>query len=128
MREHFLGGKAVHDAQTITASTLSRRADCHPLAGALAILSTWVPVGATGAPGDKDRDDAQALQIVLIEDRGSGLPWPVQGRRFNVVVQAVDDDGEPTEVHEPTKIKLIEVSGPGRLGGNTTAVIPERLL
>ena len=94
------------------------------LAGALAVLSTWVPVGATGAPGEgKDRDHAQALQIVLIEDRGSGLPWPVQGRRFNVVVQAVDDDGQPTEVDEPTKIKLIEVSGPGRLGGNTTAVI-----
>jgi hypothetical protein len=94
------------------------------LAGVLAVLSTWVPVGATGAPGEgKNRDDAQALQIVLIEDRDSGLPWPVKGRRFNVVVQAVDDDGQPTEVHEPTKIKLIEVSGPGRLGGNTTAVI-----
>ena len=98
------------------------------LAGVLAVLSTWVPVGATGTPGEgKDRDDAQALQIVLIEDRGSGLPWPVQGRRFNVVVQAVDADGQPTEVHEPTKIKLIEVSGPGRLGGNTTAIIQKNL-
>ena len=94
------------------------------LAGALVMLSTWVPAGATGAPGERgDRDDADALQIVLIKDRGSGLPWPVQDRKFNVVVQAVDDDGEPTEVHEPTKIKLMEVSGPGRLGGNTTAVI-----
>ena len=98
------------------------------VAGVLAVLSTWVPVGATGTPGDgKDRDDAQALQIVLIEDRGSGLPWPVQGRRFNVVVQAVDANGQPTEVHEPTKIKLIEVSGPGRLGGNTTAIIQKNL-
>jgi hypothetical protein len=38
-------------------------------------------------------------------------------------VQAVDDDGKPINVSEPTKIKLKEVSGPGDLGGNTTAII-----
>jgi hypothetical protein len=38
-------------------------------------------------------------------------------------VQAVDDDGEPANVSEPTKIKLKELFGPGQLGGNTTAVI-----
>ena len=32
-------------------------------------------------------------------------------------------DGKPIEVSQPTKIKLKEVSGPGELGGNTTAVI-----
>jgi hypothetical protein len=115
------------------------------LAGVLVALGTWVPVGAIGTHGDGtgtygdgtgtygdgtgtygergDRDDADALQIVLIKDRRSGLPWPVQDRKFDVVVQVVDDDGEPTEVDEPTKIKLKEVSGPGELGGNTTAVI-----
>jgi hypothetical protein len=60
---------------------------------------------------------------VLITDQGSGLQYPVQGRPFNVVVQAVDDDGKPINVSEPTKIKLKEVSGPGDLGGNTTAII-----
>ena len=59
----------------------------------------------------------------MIKDRGSGLLWPVQDRKFDVVVQVVDDDNKPTEVDEPTKIKLKEVSGPGVLGGNTTAVI-----
>jgi hypothetical protein len=59
----------------------------------------------------------------LIKDRRSGLPWPVQDRKFDVVVQVVDDDGRPIRVDEPTKIKLKEVSGPGQLGGNTTAVI-----
>ena len=94
------------------------------LAGVLATLGTWFPVGATGTHGEGgDQDDPDALQIVLIKDRKSGLLWPVQDRKFDVVVQVVDDDRKPTEVHEPTKIKLTEVSGPGELGGNTTAII-----
>ena len=94
------------------------------LAAALVMVGTWLPAGATGTPGEGgDRDDAKALQIVLITDARSGLQWPVQNRRFNVVVQVVDDDGEPIKVRKATKIKLREVSGPGELGGNTTAVI-----
>ena len=98
------------------------------LAAALVMVGTWLPAGATGTPGEGgDRDDAVALQIVLITDHKSGLPWPVQGRQFEVVVQAVDADGEPAKVRKATKIELKEVSGPGVLGGNTTAVIPKRL-
>jgi hypothetical protein len=94
------------------------------LAAALVMLGTWLPAGATGTHGQGgDHHDADALQIVLIRDRGSGLLWPVQDRRFDVVVQVVDDDGEPAEVSKATKIELTEVSGPGQLGGNTTAVI-----
>jgi hypothetical protein len=94
------------------------------VAGVLVAVGTWVPSVATGAPDEKeDRDDPVALQIVLIKDRKSGLPWPVQDRKFDVVVQVVDADGRPAEVDEPTKIELIEVSGPGVLRGNTTAVI-----
>jgi hypothetical protein len=94
------------------------------LAGVLVFLGTWVPSGATGTPAKgEDRDDVDRLRIVLITDRDSGLLWPVQDRKFDVVVQAVDDDGQPIKVSEPTKIKLKEVSGPGQLGGNTTAVI-----
>jgi hypothetical protein len=106
------------------------------LAAALVMLGTWIPADATGTPtatptgiptethaeGD-DSDDPVALQIVLIRDRKSGLPWPVQDRKFDVVVQVIDDEGEPEEVKKPTKIKLKEIFGPGVLGGNTTAVI-----
>ncbi|HEY6685312.1 MAG TPA: hypothetical protein VI094_03795 [Propionibacteriaceae bacterium] len=81
-------------------------------------VSASVPAGATGP-----HNDADALQIVLITDTGSGLQYPVQGRPFNVVVQVVDDHGQPANVSEPTKIRLKEVSGPGDLGGNTTAII-----
>ena len=101
------------------------------LAGVLAAVGTWIPVGATGTHGDTgtygakgkyrdggDRDNPDALQIVLIKDRKSGLLWPVQDRKFDVVVQVVDDDRKPIEVDQPTKIKLVEVSGPGELGGN----------
>lgn len=92
------------------------------LAAAVVLVGTWLPAGAT--PGERgDRNDADTLRIVLITDQGSGLPYPVQGRPFNVVVQAVDDDGKPIKVTQPTKIELVEVSGPGALGGNTTAVI-----
>ena len=63
----------------------------------------------------------------MITDQGSRLQWPVQGRPFDVVVQAVDDDGKPAAVSKTTKIKLTEVFGPGDLGGNTTAIIPAGL-
>src|SRR5215207_7837385 len=98
------------------------------IAGVLVALGTWVPVNATGPNGQgRDRDDKNALQIVLITDTRSGLQWPVQNRPFNVVVQVVDDDGDPVKVSKATKIKLKEVSGPGELGGNTTAVIQKGL-
>jgi hypothetical protein len=94
------------------------------LAAALVMLGTWLPAGATGTHGEGGNpDDVDALRIVLITDQTSGLQYPVEGRRFNVVVQAVDDDGQPINVSKPTKIKLVAVSGPGELGGNTTAVI-----
>ena len=94
------------------------------LAAALVIIGTWLPAGATGTHGERgDHDDVDALRIVLIRDQGSGLPWPVQDRKFDVVVQVVDDDGKPVKVRKATKIKLKEVSGPGELGGNRTAVI-----
>jgi hypothetical protein len=83
------------------------------------MVGTWLPAIATGG----DHDDADVLRIVLITDTGSGLQYPVQDRPFNIVVQAVDDDGKPIKVSQPTKIKLVEVSGPGVLGGNTTAII-----
>jgi hypothetical protein len=96
------------------------------LAAALVMLGTWLPAGATGTHGEGgDRDDVDALRIVLITDQGSGLQYPVQGRPFNVVVQAVDDDGKPIKVSKATKIELTEVFGPGQLGGNTTAVIQQ---
>jgi hypothetical protein len=93
------------------------------LAAALVIIATRLPADATGTHGEGGDRDVNVLRIVLITDTGSGLQWPVQNRPFNVVVQAVDDDGNPLKVSEPTKIKLVEVSGPGVLGGNTTAVI-----
>ena len=62
------------------------------LAAALVIIATRLPADATGTHGEGgDRDDTKRLQIVLITDTGSGLQWPVQDRRFNVVVQAVDE-------------------------------------
>jgi hypothetical protein len=104
------------------------------VAGVLVAVGTWIPSGATGPHTEKenqkkgnqekwDRDDPVALQIVLIKDRKSGLLWPVEDRKFDVVVQAVDAEGEPADVSKPTKIKLKEIFGPGVLGGNTTAVI-----
>jgi len=96
------------------------------LAAALVIIATRLPADATGTHGEGgDPPDVNALRIVLIKDKGSGLQYPVEGRPFNVVVQAVDDDGNPLNVSKPTKIKLVEVFGPGELGGHTTAVIQQ---
>ena len=94
------------------------------LAAALVLVGTWLPAGATGTHGEGgDRHDVDKLRIVLITDHDSGLQYPVQGRLFDVVVQAIDDDGKPIAVSQPTRIELKEVSGPGDLGGNTTAII-----
>jgi hypothetical protein len=96
------------------------------LAAALVIIGTWLPAGATGTHGQgDDRHDVDTLRIVLITDQISGLQYPVQGRKFDVVVQAVDDDGKPIKVSKATGIQLVEVFGPGQLGGNTTAVIQQ---
>jgi hypothetical protein len=96
------------------------------LAAALVMVGTWLPAGATGTHGEGgDRDDVKRLQIVLITDTGSGLQYPVQDRPFNVVVQVVDDDGKPVKVKKATRIELVEVFGPGQLGGSTTAVIQQ---
>jgi hypothetical protein len=89
------------------------------------IIGTWLPAGATGTHGEGGDRDVDALRIVLIRDQVSGLQNPVQGQLFDVVVQAVDDDGNKLKVSQPTKIELVEVSGPGTLGGNTTAVIQQ---
>jgi hypothetical protein len=48
----------------------------------------------------------------------------VQGKEFDVAVRVLDTDGQPTTVNKATTIVLEEVSGPGVLGGTTTAVIP----
>jgi hypothetical protein len=94
------------------------------LAAALVIIGTWLPAGATGTHGEgDDRHDVDKLRIVLITDQDSRLQYPVQDRKFDVVVQAIDDDGKPIKVSKATGIELKEVSGPGELGGNTTAVI-----
>ena len=95
------------------------------LAAALVIIATRLPADATGTHGEGGDRNVAALRIVLIKDKGSGLQWPVENRPFSVVVQAVDDDGNPLNVSKPTKIKLVEVFGPGELGGNTTAVIQQ---
>jgi hypothetical protein len=48
----------------------------------------------------------------------------VQGQAFDVAVRVLDTNGQPTSVNQATGIVLEEVSGPGVLGGTTTAVIP----
>ncbi len=87
-----------------------------------AVLATaWavgisVPASAAPAKG--------SLDIVSITDTASGLGAPVQNRPFDVVVRVLDTAGQPTTVNQVTTIVLEEVSGPGVLGGTTTAVIP----
>ena len=65
-----------------------------------------------------------SLEIVSVTDTASGLGAPVQDRPFNVAVRVLDNAGQPTTVSQATTIVLDEVSGPGDLGGTTTAVIP----
>jgi len=86
------------------------------LTGVLAVAGISVPANAAPIKG--------SLDIVSITDTGSGLGGPVQNRPFNVAVRVLDSAGVPTTVSQATTIVLEEVSGPGVLGGTTTAVIP----
>ena len=97
----------------------------------LAVLSTallataWIigiSIPASAAP------TKGSLDIVSITDTASGLGAPVQGRPLNVVVRVLDTAGQPTTVNQATTIVLEEVSGPGVLGGTTTAVYSTRWL
>src|ERR687897_681024 len=85
------------------------------LAGVLAAAGISVPANA--APKG-------SLEIVSVTDTASGLGAPVQNRPFNVAVRILDNAGQPMTVNQATRIALEEVSGPGVLGGTTTAVIP----
>jgi hypothetical protein len=86
------------------------------LTAVLAVAGPSAPAGAAPEKG--------LLAVVAVVDTGSGLAAPVQGRPFDVVVQVLDAEGQPTTVSRATTIGLEEVAGPGELGGTTTAVIP----
>ena len=65
-----------------------------------------------------------SLDITSIVDTASGLGGPVQNRPFDVAVRVLDSTGAPTTVTQATTVVLEEASGPGVLGGTTSAVIP----
>ena len=85
------------------------------LAGVLVAAGISVPANA--APKG-------SLEIVSVTDTASELGAPVENRPFNVAVRVLDNAGQPMTVNQATTIVLEEVSGPGVLGGTTTAVIP----
>ena len=66
-----------------------------------------------------------SLVIRSVTDPSTGLAGAVQGRPFSVVVQAVDDLGAPLVVTRDTTVTLVEISGPGSLGGTLTGTIPK---
>ena len=64
-----------------------------------------------------------SLVVRSVTDPASGLAGAVQGRPFSVVVEALDDLGAPLVVTRDTTVTLVEISGPGSLGGTLTGTI-----
>ena len=97
-----------------------------PLRRSLAMLSVALlaAVWAAGISIPANAAVRGSLDITSVVDTASGLGGPVQNRPFNVVVRVLDGAGAPTTVNQATTVVLEEVSGPGVLGGTTTAVIP----
>jgi hypothetical protein len=126
-------GEAVNDAEAITDSKQSLiRRSLAVLSAALLAVAWAFGVSIPASAADKG-----SLQVVSITDQGSELGGsvlnlppdvdivgPVQNRPFNVAVRVLDNAGQPTTVNQATTIVLEEVSGPGVLGGTTSAVIP----
>jgi hypothetical protein len=98
-----------------------------PLRRYLALLGIALLTAAWGAGISIPAQAAPvrgSLDITSVVDTASGLGGPVQNRPFNVTVRVLDLAGAPTTVSQATTVVLEEVSGPGILGGKTTAVIP----
>jgi hypothetical protein len=83
------------------------------------MIGISIPASAQPVRGSLD-----IVSVTNIDNPEFGLI--VQGQRFAVQVRVLDNDGQPTTVSRATTIVLEEVSGPGELGGTTTAVIPRR--
>jgi hypothetical protein len=105
--------------QSRTRKQLLIRRSLAVLSAALLATAWTIGISIPASAADKG-----SLDIVSITDTASGLGAPVQGRPFNVVVRVLDTAGQPMTVNQATTIVLEEVSGPGVLGGTTTAVIP----
>ena len=94
----------------------------------VAVVSAVVLTAVLAVAGASAPADAAAIKGFLavgaVTDTGSGLGAPVQDRPFDVVVEVLDADGQPTTVSKATMIVLEQVAGPGELAGSTTAVIP----
>ena len=88
------------------------------------LTAAWVvgvSVPASAAPTKGSLDIVLPVTNSANSELGSLL---VQGQGFAVQVRVLDPDGQPTTVNQRTSIRLEEVSGPGNLGGTTTADIP----
>ena len=90
-----------------------------------ALLTVMLTAVGMSAPASaNDGGEGKFLSIISVTDQGTKLPGPVKKRPFDVKVKVVDSEGRKTTVAKATTIVLIEVSGPGILFDNITAVIP----
>ncbi|HEX7830096.1 MAG TPA: hypothetical protein VF787_10585, partial [Thermoanaerobaculia bacterium] len=76
-------------------------------------LGDWV----VGQPGSL----AAASKLAIISINGGSDP--TANTPFNVVVEAQADNGDPTDVFDPTTITLREDNGTGSIGGTVTGVM-----
>jgi hypothetical protein len=116
-------GEKMTPKQSLTRKQSLIRRSLAVLSAAL-LTTAWavgISIPASAAPPVKG-----SLEILSVTNAANpefeGLL--VQGKAFNVAVRVLDNDGQPTTVNQATTIVLEEVSGPGVLGGTTTAVIP----
>jgi hypothetical protein len=85
------------------------------------LTAAWavgISIPANAAP---TKGSLEIVSVANSEHEELGLL--VQGQTFDVKVRVLDTDGQPTTVNQATGIRLEAVSGPGNLGGNTTATI-----
>jgi hypothetical protein len=82
---------------------------------ALASLAAISPASGGAVKG--------SLVVLSVNDTATGLAGAVQGRPFTVVVEARDDLGAPLALTRDTTVTLLQISGPGSLGGTLTGTI-----
>jgi hypothetical protein len=88
-----------------------------------ALLTGLLAVAGVSAPANAAPQGSLKIVSITNSDKPTLGDLLEAGEKFDVVVQVLDNAGQPMTVSRVTTIKL-SADGPGTLGGTTTAVIP----
>jgi hypothetical protein len=89
------------------------------------LLAAIALVALSPAPAQSDSVKG-SLDVLSVNDSGTGLAGAVAGRPFDIVIAARDPLGAPLAVSTDTRVRVDVVTGSGTLGGTQQGTIARR--